>query len=107
MSMGIQASGQVWKVAGGTAYDPLVMPPASEACSREYAWQGRVLTAEDHFRIGSVTKSLTATLILILTKDRPGLLDQTLDYYYPAFPYSDRITVRMMLNHTSGLYDYT
>ena len=99
--------GQVWKAAGGTAHDPLVTPPVSEACSREYAWQGRVLTAEDHFRIGSVTKSLTATLILILTEEEPGLLDQTLDDYYPAFPYSDRITVRMMLNHTSGLYDYT
>lgn len=99
--------GQVWKLAGGTAYDPLVTPPASEARNGETGWQGRALTTEDHFRIGSVTKSLTATLILILTEEEPGLLDQTLDDYYPAFPYSDRITVRMMLNHTSGLYDYT
>jgi D-alanyl-D-alanine carboxypeptidase len=99
--------GQVWKLAGGTAHDPLVTPSSSEAGNRESGWQGRALTTKDHFRIGSVTKSLTATLILILTEEEPGLLDQTLDDYYPAFPYSDRITVRMMLNHTSGLYDYT
>lgn len=99
--------GQVWKLAGGTAHDPLVTPASSAALNGESGWQGRVLTTKDHFRIGSVTKSLTATLILILTEETPGLLDQTLDDYYPAFPYSDRITVRMMLNHTSGIYDYT
>ena len=99
--------GQVWKLAGGTAHDPLMTPPPSEALNRQSGWQGRVLTTKDHFRIGSVTKSLTATLILILAEEDPGLLDQTLDDYYPAFPYSDQITVRMMLNHTSGIYDYT
>ncbi|MEV5750158.1 serine hydrolase domain-containing protein [Actinoallomurus sp. NPDC052308] len=59
------------------------------------------------FRIGSVTKSFTATLVLSLVAEGRIELDAPIDRYLPGvLPYSDTITVRQLLQHRSGLYDY-
>ena len=57
------------------------------------------------YQLASVSKQFTATAIMIL-KER-GLLsyEDSLQRFYPDFPYKD-ITVRMLLNHRSGLPDY-
>ena len=57
------------------------------------------------FRIASATKLYTAVLAMKLCES--GLLDleQTIDIWYPEIINSDAITVRMLLNHTSGLPD--
>ncbi len=59
------------------------------------------------FSIGSVTKPFTATAIMILNER--GLLsyEDKLIKYYPNFPsYFEHITIRHLLTHTSGLYDF-
>jgi CubicO group peptidase (beta-lactamase class C family) len=61
---------------------------------------GEVLTVDHRFRIGSVTKVFVAALVLQLVDD--GLLD--LDGN--AGPFADGITIRQLLNHTSGLPDF-
>jgi D-alanyl-D-alanine carboxypeptidase len=59
------------------------------------------------FRIGSVTKSFTATLVLSLVAEGRVDLDAPIDRYLPGLlPYSDPISVRQLLQHRSGLYDY-
>ncbi|MEJ3745616.1 serine hydrolase domain-containing protein [Actinomycetes bacterium KLBMP 9797] len=59
------------------------------------------------FRIGSVTKSFTATLVLSLAADERIHLDAPIDRYLPGvLPYSEPITVRQLLQHRSGLFDY-
>jgi D-alanyl-D-alanine carboxypeptidase len=59
------------------------------------------------FRIGSVTKSFTATLVLSLVADGRIHLDAPIDRYLPGvLPYSEPITVRQLLQHRSGLFDY-
>ncbi|MCO6010166.1 beta-lactamase family protein [Actinoallomurus purpureus] len=59
------------------------------------------------FRIGSVTKSFTATLVLSLVADGRIQLDAPIDRYLPGvLPYSEPITVRQLLQHRSGLFDY-
>lgn len=59
----------------------------------------------DHFRIGSVTKTFTATVILELV-DRGMLhLSDPLSKWEPAVPNARRITIRMLLNMTSGIWD--
>ncbi|WP_433186029.1 serine hydrolase domain-containing protein [Actinoallomurus sp. CA-150999] len=59
------------------------------------------------FRIGSVTKSFTATLVLSLVADGRIDLDAPIDRYLPGvLPYSEPITVRQLLQHRSGLFDY-
>lgn len=59
------------------------------------------------FRIGSVTKTFTAVLILQLVQEGGLSLDQTLESVLPgAVPNGNAITIRQLLNHTSGLFDY-
>lgn len=63
--------------------------------------------ASGQFRIGSVTKSFTATLVLSLVADGRIDLDAPIDRYLPGvLPYSEQITVRQLLQHRSGLFDY-
>ncbi|GIF13492.1 serine hydrolase domain-containing protein [Actinoplanes teichomyceticus] len=60
------------------------------------------------FRIGSVSKTFLATVILQLEAERRLRLDDTVQRWLPGVvPGGDRITLRQLLNHTSGLYDYT
>ena len=61
------------------------------------------------FRVGSITKTFTATVILQLVDEGAISLDDTLASFAiePAMPGSGEITVRMLLNHTSGLFEYT
>lgn len=68
----------------------------------------RRLGANDQFEIGSNTKMFTATLILQLVDQGRVRLDAPIARYLPGVvPGGDRITVRMLLNHTSGLFNYT
>lgn len=65
------------------------------------------ITAETKFRIGSVTKQFTAAAILKLVEQDRLSLEDPLAKYFPEFPGGDRVTVRHLLNHTSGLKSYT
>jgi D-alanyl-D-alanine carboxypeptidase len=84
----------------------------------ERTWQGagglgdlgakRPARAGDRFRIGSVTKSFVATLVLQLVGEGKLGLDDPLERWLPGLvPNGDDITVRQLLQHTSGLYNYT
>ncbi|MGW6283105.1 serine hydrolase domain-containing protein [Kribbella sp. NPDC055071] len=59
------------------------------------------------FRIGSSTKTFTSTLVLQLVADGKVGLDAPVARYLPKLGLDRRITVRMMLQHTSGLFNYT
>jgi D-alanyl-D-alanine carboxypeptidase len=61
---------------------------------------GEALTVEHRFRIGSVTKIFVAALVLRLVADGRLDLDQE------AEPFVAGVTVRQLLNHTSGLDDF-
>jgi CubicO group peptidase (beta-lactamase class C family) len=60
-----------------------------------------------NFRLASVTKQFTAMAIMLLVHDGKLRYDQSLTEIFPEFPaYGETITVRHLLNHTSGLLDY-
>ncbi|MQY08531.1 serine hydrolase domain-containing protein [Actinomadura macrotermitis] len=72
---------------------------------------GRPMRADERVRIGSVTKSFTATVVLQLAAEGRLSLDAPVDRYLPGLirkgPYDGRrITVRSLLRHTSGLPDH-
>ncbi|MGW4468472.1 serine hydrolase domain-containing protein [Nonomuraea sp. NPDC004354] len=68
---------------------------------------GRPAAPEGHFRIGSVTKTFVATVILQLVDEGKVALDDPIDRYLPGqVPDGGRITVRQILDHTSHLHDY-
>ena len=62
---------------------------------------------ETNFRLASVTKQFTAMAIMLLVHDGKLRYEERLTDIFPGFPaYGKGITVRQMLNHTSGLIDY-
>ncbi len=61
---------------------------------------------KDHYRIGSITKTFLATVFLQLCDEGKIFLDDKLDKYYPEVPNSKEITMRQLLDMTSGLQDY-
>jgi CubicO group peptidase (beta-lactamase class C family) len=65
------------------------------------------IDAQTNFRLASFTKQFTAMAIMLLIKDGKLRYDQTLTKIFSDFPaYGKSITVRNLLNHTSGLPDY-
>jgi CubicO group peptidase (beta-lactamase class C family) len=69
---------------------------------------GRALGPEEPYRIASITKTFTAVVVLQLAEEGRVDLDAPITTYLPdlAVPDAERMTVRMLLNHTSGLYNY-
>ena len=66
-------------------------------------------TPATKFRIGSVTKQFTATLILQLMEEGKISLDGTITDYLPDYPpaQGDKVTIHHLLTHTSGIPSYT
>lgn len=68
---------------------------------------GRAISNADRFRIGSVTKVFSAVVLMQLADEGKLNLDASVDRYLPGLLPDSRITVRQVLGHRSGLYDYT
>lgn len=87
-----EASGRTWAQASG------------EADMSTHA----ALTPDALFRIASNSKTYTATAVLLLVDDKLVGLDDPVSMYIHdlGIPHDDVITVRMLLNHTSGLADH-
>lgn len=63
--------------------------------------------ATDRFRIASITKTFTATLLLMLVDENRLSLDDKLAKFYPGVKNAENITIRQLLDHTSGIRSYT
>lgn len=63
------------------------------------------ITPETSFQTASISKTFTATAVLLLHQEARLHIDSLVVKYIPEFPYT-RITVRHLLNHTSGLQNY-
>ncbi|MBN2029304.1 beta-lactamase family protein [bacterium] len=77
----------IWLGTSGISYDTVAMKP------------------DMLFAIGSITKNVVATLILKLVEENVLSLEDSLSKWLPPYPHIDSaITLRQLLNHTSGLY---
>ncbi|WP_245717631.1 serine hydrolase domain-containing protein [Nocardia jejuensis] len=65
------------------------------------------ITAEDHFRFGSNTKTVTVTVLMQLAQAGKLALDDPIGKYVPDVPNGDRITLAQLAEMRSGLYSYT
>lgn len=63
------------------------------------------LDIDDAFQLASVTKPITATAVLMLVDEGKLSLDDSLQKFFPEFPY-EGITLRLLLSHRSGLPNY-
>ncbi|MGK5627871.1 serine hydrolase domain-containing protein, partial [Streptomyces sp. URMC 123] len=93
----VDRGGEVWRGASGVAD----------------LRTGRPRLPQDRFRTGSLTKPFTATVLLQLAAEPRYRLsiDDTVDRWLPGLVRGNdndgrRITLRQLLQHTSGLYDY-
>jgi D-alanyl-D-alanine carboxypeptidase len=66
----------------------------------------RPVPVNSRFRVGSITKTFLATVVLQLVDEGELRLEDTVESWLPGVvPNGHNITVRQLLNHTSGLYD--
>ena len=87
VSAAIVNSDSVWVGTAGISHDMVSMKP------------------DMLFSIGSVTKNFVAALTLKLAEEGTLSLEDRLSDWLPAYPYVDpEITIRQLLNHTSGIY---
>ncbi|AVZ73044.1 peptidase [Streptomyces lunaelactis] len=73
---------------------------------------GRERLPQDRYRVGSITKTFVATVVLQLEAEGRLGIDDTVEQWLPGVVRGHghdgrRITLRQLLNHTSGIYNYT
>ena len=68
---------------------------------------GAPMSPELVFRIGSITKTFTVTVLLQLVDERRLGLDDAIGNYLAGVPHGDRVTLREMADMTSGIPSYT
>ncbi|WP_129770813.1 serine hydrolase domain-containing protein [Streptomyces sp. L-9-10] len=80
--------------------------------SSRFESAGSGIRRTDRFRAGSTTKTLVATVVLQLAAEGRLRLSDTVEHHLPGLVRGHGnngrlLTLRMLLSHTSGLYDYT
>lgn len=66
------------------------------------------ITEDMIFGMASITKTYTAALILLLEEEGMLSLDDSLHHYLPEYQHIDStITIKQLLNHTTGVYNFT
>ncbi len=69
--------------------------------------KSRAVPVRGQVRVGSITKTFVATVVLQLVDEGQLKLADKIEKWLPGVvPNGQNITVRQLLNHTSGLYDY-
>ncbi|MFJ3665525.1 serine hydrolase domain-containing protein [Streptomyces sp. NPDC090106] len=85
---------------------------AREESGTRYAEAGPGIARADHFRAGSLTKTFVATVVLQLAAEHRLKLSDTVERHLPGLVRGAgndgrALTLRSLLTHTSGLYDFT
>ncbi|OEK08118.1 hypothetical protein A8C32_01265 [Flavivirga aquatica] len=65
------------------------------------------ITKKSKFRIASITKSYTATMVFQLINEGKLRLTDKLSNYFPKIPNAENIAIENLLNHSSGLFEIT
>lgn len=64
-------------------------------------------TENTKYRIGSISKTFTAVLVFKGVEAGRIDLDQHIIEFFPSFPNGDKITIEQLLNHRSGIHNFT
>jgi CubicO group peptidase (beta-lactamase class C family) len=64
-------------------------------------------TPQTIFQVASLAKQFTAAIILKLQEQGKLTVSDRVSKYFPGYPNGDKITIHQLLNHTSGIYNYT
>ncbi len=69
--------------------------------------KGIAATDQTKYRIGSISKMFTATMIFQLIEEGKMKLATTLDEFFPNIPNAETMTIGNLLNHRSGIHNFT
>lgn len=64
-------------------------------------------TPDTKYKIGSITKMFTSAIIFQLIEEKKLTADTKLSKYYPQIKNADSITIKHLLSHQSGIFNYT
>lgn len=64
-------------------------------------------TENTKYRIGSITKSFTAVLVLKAIEEKRIALNQSIDKWFPTLENASEITIKELLTHRSGIHNFT
>jgi D-alanyl-D-alanine carboxypeptidase len=99
-------SGSARIAPGATAYVAGPHGTWSGAAGDGEVASGQPMPVDARMRLESVSKIWTAVLVLQLAEQGQVSLDETVAHWLPGLlPFGDRITLRQLLTHTSGLFD--
>jgi len=79
----------------------------SNSLGYEHIENGAKTTNKTRYRIGSISKTFTATIIMKLVESKKLTLETTLSEFYPTVKNSENITIKQLLKHRSGIYNFT
>ncbi|KMS86277.1 MULTISPECIES: serine hydrolase domain-containing protein [Streptomyces] len=99
-AMAYGAPGALTRIDSGASSYRIAMGKADTAA-------GTAMDADRRFRVGSVSKSFTTVVLMQLVAEGRVDLDAPANDYLPKPLPDDRTTVRHLLSHRSGLWDYT
>ncbi|WP_370944105.1 serine hydrolase domain-containing protein [Amycolatopsis sp. cg5] len=111
---GLQSDLDAVRDSGAVGVQARVVSPGKESAgSSGTSVRGRdvPVSVDGHFRIGSDTKTFAATVLLQLVAQGRVSLDDSVEKWLPNLVQGNgydgnRITIRNLLQHTSGIYDY-
>lgn len=69
--------------------------------------QNRIANENTKYKIGSISKVFTASIVLKLIEEQKLELNTLLSKYFPMVPNSSKITIKHLLSHQSGLFNIT
>jgi len=79
----------------------------SKAIGHEDVSSDTKATTKTKYRIGSISKTFTAVVIMNLIEEEKLSLETKLSDFYPKVENADNITVKQLLKHRSGIYSFT
>jgi D-alanyl-D-alanine carboxypeptidase len=110
LQQGLDQAVAPWEADGGLA--GAVLGVSTPGCGTWIGASGKStstvpLAGADVFRVGSITKTFVATAVLQLSTAGTLALTDPLEKWVSGFPNGANITIDELLEHTSGIYDYT
>ncbi len=88
-------------------YTPEQTTPLTFASGTSEFRGGKTITKNTLFQAGSITKSFTSMVILKLEAEGKLNIEDPITRYLPQYPKWQNVTIRQILNHTSGIANYT
>ncbi|MCE3076446.1 serine hydrolase domain-containing protein [Chryseobacterium gwangjuense] len=95
------------KVMGSFAFAENDRPTFVKVIGFSDAEKKQKANVNTQYRIGSISKTFTAVLVMKAVEEKKISLDQKLSEFYPEVPNANKITIENLLQHRTGIHNLT